>query len=254
MLPRFGSFALAILGVVACGAESIRRSGDDGDGSGGASGTSGSGGTAGAPIACRTYASRYVLSQPGSTMTVDCRFVRETLAMVCTDDGEDPSLALTTSEIWATLEDAVTENRPIGKFKAKTFSNALVDGPIACMFRFDMSFDSLGRITAMRATPELLEGPCDANSETYDTWDSEGRPTHGSARSAGLGECFGQELDLAYDDAARSVTLTLGEGSNCLVGTFASTFDENGILTRYTADDFVAAEYTTLETAELCVD
>ena len=34
----------------------------------------------------------------------------------------------------------------------------------------------------------------------------------------------------------------------------AGTFDENGIRQRYTANDTVVAEYTTLETREICLD
>jgi hypothetical protein len=247
---RHRSLALALLGLVACG-QSMRRTDDDG-GRGGA-GTSGTGGTP--PNDCRTYASRATITGLNGTIPFDCGFHPDTLSMGCSDsDDADGFLNLATGEVWATIEDAVSENRPVGKYKSSYYGTAMVDGPVACMFRFDMSFDSLGRMTSKRATPELLEGPCDANSETYDAWDSEGRPTHGSARSSGIGECFGQDLTIAYDDAAGTVSTTLSGGSNCLDDTSVWTYDARGILIRYAVGDTVVNDYAIHETQQICVD
>jgi hypothetical protein len=251
MDPRHGSLALVLVGVVACG-QSVRPSDEDGS-RGGAAGTGGTGGTL--PMECRKFASRATMSRLDGTINFECSFHRETLAITCQDSEADGGiLAMATAESWATIEDAVGENRPVGKYKSSFYSTAVVDGPVACMFRFDMSFDSLGRVTSRRATPELLEGPCDASSESYDTWDSEGRPTHGSARSAGLGECYGQDLVIAYDDAAGTVSMTLGEGSNCLHTTLVWTYDADGILIRYGFDETVVNDYTIHETQEICLE
>ena len=147
MLPRFCSFAIAALGVGGCGAESIRHSGDDGSrgGSAGASGngaTSGTSGTDGEPIPCRIYASRVTLTRPEGEFTYECTFYRDTLGMSCNRDFEN-GFAYATAEQWATIEDAVTDNRPLGKYKAVSYSTAYADGPAAAriwgrpMFQYD---------------------------------------------------------------------------------------------------------------------
>jgi YD repeat-containing protein len=147
----------------------------------------------------------------------------------------------------------VTDNRPVGNFKAVRFTTAVVNESVNCRFAFEVSFDSLGRVTSTVATPVILEGGCGSNSQFYDAWDSEGRPTHGTANGAG-DPCVGQDVSIDYDDESRVVAVTQTGGTDCFAVDYAYTYDANGNVARATSGGEVVYDNTTLETQEICVD
>src|SRR6185503_19025397 len=210
MVSKCQVVVLAAVCLLACGGESSRESRGDGDRGGSAgSGATGNGGSGGSATGCRVYASRFVQDRVGQSLNYECSFERAALTMRCTSDGD-----ITTTETWATIEDAVTESRPVGKFKSATYTTAVSNATLMCTFRFDQSFDSLGRLTSVVATAEMLDESCTSNSVYYDSWDGDGRPTHGTAEGVGNDPCFGQDLSVAYDDDHRIVTDTLTGGTD----------------------------------------
>jgi hypothetical protein len=68
--------------------------------------------------------------------------------------------------------------------------------------------------------------------------------------------CSGQNLAISYDDVARSVGFerTGGSGEGCLDVESTTIHDANGLPMLLTSNGAVVYEYTTLATAEICLD
>lgn len=254
--------AVSAMSVFGCGGESAVHGGEQaGGGQGGSAGAGASGGSSGASgessggssPECRVYATSYDQRSTGAQSRFECEFSRESLTLAC-NDGQ----GVVTNETWATIEDAVAENRPVGNYRAVVYEASFMSDTIACSFRFDTSFDARGRATSIQATPELLEGPCAGYDVSYDAWDTEGRPTHGSSDEVSALEfpCSGQDLAISYDDVTRSVGFerTGGSGEGCFEVESTTIHDANGLPTLLTSNGAVVYEYTTLATAEICLD
>jgi hypothetical protein len=256
------AFALAPLVLSACGSDRGHDPSEDGDDSGtsgsratgGASGTGGAtGGTAGggAPGACRLYASRYVRENAGTETSYTCAFDRPSLTLSCTD-GDDVYSTRDWSDTWARIEDAVQDNRPLGKHTLvrSTEWSLYADLGIVCDFTFDYAYDSLGRLTSIVSTP--VSESCITSDVYYDSWDDEGRPTRGIATAA-IGPCSEVDVTYEYDDANRTILSTsVGVGTECESRRSQSTWDENGLVLSVSDQSGNLYRYTTLETGEIC--
>jgi hypothetical protein len=253
------SIALSPLVLSACGSDRGHDPSEDGDdggtsgsrATGGASGTgSATGGTggSGAPSVCRVYASRYVRENEGTETFYTCAFDRQSLTLSCSEEGAERTF----SDTWATIEDAVQENRPLGKLRMVSGTEwARYTTPaIICAFTFDYTYDSLGRLTSIVSIP--ASETCIAWDYYFDSWDAEGRPTLGHAVQDAE-TCSEGEFAYEYDDVNRVITFTSsGVGAGCESGRDQSTWDENGLLQSVANDSGSVSRFTTLETGEIC--
>jgi hypothetical protein len=257
---RRATWAIAVSSLLfsACGSDPGHYPSEDGDdggtsgsrATGGASGTgSATGGTAGsdAPSACRLYASRYVREIAGAETLYTCAFDRPSLTLSC-NDGVSGNRSTT----WARIEDAVQENRPLGRLRMvrSTEYERFQTPAITCAFTFDYTYDSFGRLTSIVSTP--ASETCITSDFYYDSWDAEGRPMRGTVVAA-TGSCPEVDVTYEYDDANRVITVTAsGAGTECESGSGQSTWDENGLLQSTAYDSGNVIRYTTLETGEIC--
>ena len=223
--------------------------GGDLAGMAGESGAGMSGGNGGTSAAgCRRYATAYTVSSTGKFVTVSCAFERASLAMTCTTDAGD--VTVTT---WATIEDAVGEYRPIGLRRAAGTEETIAFTSGECRLSRDFHYDGAGRLTALTVTIDP-DAPCGTNEATYDTWDADGRPTHGLENGVGGETCVAGEVSFAYDDAARAITTTHSGGTDCVAFTTVLNHDADGLRTTAVngTSGAVTSTYQTLATGELC--
>jgi hypothetical protein len=223
----------------------------------------------GSTPSCRVYATEYAASGTQQSTTT-CAFDRGSLTLSCTtsdglDAGAPPSEH--SDMTWATIDDAVQEDRPIGKhlFVRELFAFSALPN---CSYTFTPSYDSSRRVVS-----EDLEsdGSCTTMNTVYSAWDSFGRPTLGTRSgmvftTQGLPAepCTGQQITEEFDDEHHMVTVVTSGGTdgangnppgNCLDSTSFETFDENGILIAYSVkepSDSRSTTYTILGTASIC--
>jgi hypothetical protein len=153
---------------------------------------------------------------------------------------------------WATIDDAVGENRPIGFFRGIRSSVWISIDTVNCGFEYELTRDEIGRLTGIIPT-RIGDTTCGVNGAVYDAWDEQGRPTHGTEYGVGIDPCQDQEVSIAYDDGNRIITRTRSGDSDCSADTDTSTYDQDGIQTSSNVgtDSYT---YVTLETAEICVN
>ena len=213
-------------------------------------------GSGGANGSCRLYATQ-ATTVTGSTRYVStCSFDRPTITMHCTSAPvSPPGTSSTNSTTWATIEDALASNHPIGKFTlAHTAYSA---GP--CSYTVDYLYDSSGRSTTLHVV--LLPGsPADCavpDEVTNTAWDALGRPTAGTF-SVTRFSCNGTRT-LSYDDVSRTVTLVKSACTGGSTGesalTSTSTYNADGLLLQGTTtiNGMTSAIVETIgATAQIC--
>jgi len=223
-------------------------SGTAGDASGtagenGSGNTGGGGGTPGEN--CRLYTAEFTVTASIETQTWTCEFDRPSLTLTCTSERGD-----VTSTIWASIDDAVDENRPLGTRRADRVEQYIAFPGAECRLTQDHQYDGAGRQTATAVTidPDM---PCGTNQIAYDEWASDGRPTHGIEEGVGGELCAGGDVTIAYDDDLRTITTTRSGGTDCLDSTSVVSYDENGFRTGSVVGSIITT-YVTLATGEIC--
>jgi hypothetical protein len=206
---------------------------------------------------CRKFAAWYTTEND----EVTCDFEREALSLRC----ESTEFGVTTTT-YATIDDAVGDNRPLGKI---TYSRRTLVVPEVIITE-TMGYDAAGRPTSSR--PTIEETPPVENAShgsygfEYTAWDAEKRPTQayvtivyeGPGRPPG--GCAGQDETREYDDANRRYVVTRPDGGGPLCQGFVTTwtFDADGILIEeaFEREGLAVARntQTTLETGEICRD
>lgn len=216
-----------------------------GAGEGGSEMTGGTGGGSGA--SCRTYATEFTVNGAGAFTTVTCAFERASLTQTCTTD-----IGGVTATIWATIEDAVGENSPLGTRRIDRTEDLVVftGGAPDCRLTRDYQYDSSMRLTAIVVTIDP-DAPCGTNEVTYDAWDPDGRPTHGIETGVGGELCAEGDMTLAYDDELRTITTTRSGGTDCPDAMNVLNHDEDGLRT-ISANGPNVITYETLATGEIC--
>ena len=218
----------------------VTRGGTGGDTSALAGGGGGAPGTN-----CRSYATEFTVTSSGSFQTVTCTFDRASLTQTCTTERGD-----ITSTIWATLADAVRENRPLGARRADRVEQ-LIAFPAECRLTQHFQYDSSGRLSATVVTIDP-EAPCGTNQAVYDAWDADGRPIHGIENGVGGELCAGGDLSFTYDDPLRTITTVHSGGSDCLAFKTIANHDADGLRTTAGNGTRISSTYQTLATGEIC--
>jgi hypothetical protein len=219
--------------------------------------------TSGEPIVderepqCRKYAAWYTTDID----EVTCDFDRDTLSLRC--DSVQFGISTTT---WATIEDALAENHPIGKIAYSYRSFMMPD----VTFTDTISYDDAGRPTSSHPTivvaPSVENQGFGSDSFEYTAWDAEKRPTRATVTLVVEGPalpptgCGGQEETYEYDDANRKyvVARTVGGGPLCRGIVRTWIFDADGIVIeearQFVEPGVIIVPYTTLEIGEICRD
>jgi hypothetical protein len=212
-------------------------------GDGGSALTDGSGGAPGEN--CRRYATEFSVTSSMDVQTSTCAFDRPALTQTCTTERGD-----VTTTIWATIDDAVRENDPLGIRRADRVEQYIAFPGAACRLTQDLQYDGAGRQTATVVTidPDM---PCGTNELAYDEWAPDGRPTHGIENGVGGELCAGGDVTIAYDDDLRTLTTTRSGGTDCLDSTSVASYDEDGFRTGSVTGSIVIT-YQTLATGEIC--
>jgi hypothetical protein len=127
---------------------------------------------------------------------------------------------------------------PLSRFRQVVASGAVG-------FTLTNSFDANGRLTGSTHVR-----PSGRTLTRYTAWDGSGRPTAGTVESA----TQSSQVTIAYDDAARTSTITTNTGSLLITGT--QTYDVNGNPRLYTQRsnlDTAVSTTTTTPTASASV-
>ena len=177
--------------------------------------------------ACRTYSAEEVrtLSGAGSgTINQTCRFDAATLERACTIRSKTNagSFTLNLADKYASVADFVDEIRvipPIARIQRQT--RRFASGPAAdadVSYEYDAERRQTRISTSMKGNLMVM---------TYNAWDAIGRPTAGA--TSGRGSSV--SLKYAYDDAARTMTIT---GP---VGVEIDTYNADGNMIREVSTD-----------------
>jgi hypothetical protein len=242
----------SLLLSVACGGRSVDAS---------RTGNRSDAGAGGAPTeSCRLFAARFQRSD--QTEVSDCSFERASLTLSCVLPDRVVSTA------WDTIDDAIADNRPVGRI---TLSTRSFDSTEA-RFTESVGYDDSGQPLFMNATAESKDPNSTASygheSATYFGWDGAGRPIEAvlalvwSAPIRQGFHCDGQRQTYEYDDANHRVVTTRsgGEGLNCRAYTTTTTYDDAGLLVSETYEfedprpPVQVVEYATFEAREICRD
>jgi hypothetical protein len=209
---------------------------------------------------CRLFAARFQRSDQAE-MSV-CAFERASLTLSCILPDRIVSTA------WDTIDDAVADNRPVGRI---TLSTRSFDSAEA-RFTESVGYDDSGQPRFMNATAESKDPNSTASygheSATYLGWDGARRPTQAvlalvwSAPIRQGFHCDGQLQTYEYDDANHRVITARsgGEGLNCRAYTTMTTYDDAGLLVSETYEfedprpPEPVVEYATFEAREICRD
>jgi hypothetical protein len=219
------------------GGDTSATAGDGGSGNAGGSGAPGEN--------CRRYTAQFTVTSSSETQTSTCAFDRPSLALTCTTERGD-----VTTTIWATIDDAVRENQPLGTRRADRVEQYIAFPGAECRLTQDLQYDGTGRQTASLVTIDP-EAPCSTNQIAYDAWAPDGRPTHGIEDGVGGEACAGGDVTVAYDDTLRTITTTRSGGTDCLDSTSVVSYDEDGFRTGSVVGSIVTT-YQTLATGEIC--
>jgi len=176
---------------------------------------------------CRTYSAEEVrtLSGAGSgTITQTCRFEASTFERTCTMQSKTNagSFTLKLTDKYASVVDFVDEIRaipPISRIQRQT--RHFVSGPAPdadVTYEYDGERRQTRISTSMRGNVIVM---------TYSGWDAAGRPTGGV--TSGRGPAV--TLKYAYDDAARTMTITGPAGVE------VDTYDADGNMIHETSTD-----------------
>jgi hypothetical protein len=157
--------------------------------------TEGGGGDTGTPTeasgpSCRTYGTEGTLTAGGNTFTITASFDPATLEI--SSEIKNATMTQNNVDTYASLEDFVDEVSAVGKQLL-----------IKRVEKGDFS-DSTATYT-YDASKRLIKREQTAATFTYSAWDSEGRPTAGTAEFTQRG-CGGVELTIVYDDQALTKT------------------------------------------------
>jgi hypothetical protein len=208
---------------------------------------------------CRKFAARYATDGREST----CSFDRGTLSLHCS-----PTRYGVVTTTWDTIDDAVDDNRPVGRITASGRSFVSTD----VTFTDAIAYDDAGRPLFSEAgvieTPPVENEGYGRESFEYAAWDPEKRPT--SARvtlvfeGPGVppGGCGSLDETYEYDDANQRFFTTRAPGGSPLCHALVTTriFDADGLLLEETWESqpydgsLTRRTYTTLETGEICRD
>jgi len=212
----------------------------------GESGAGNTGGSGGAPgESCRLYTAAFTVTTTSGVQASSCAFDRPTLTLTCTTERGD-----VTTTIWATIDDAVRENRPLGTRRADRVEQYIAFPGAECRLTQDHQYDGAGRQTATVVTidPDM---PCGTNEIAYDEWAPDGRPTHGIENGVGGELCAGGDVTFTYDDVQLTITTTRSGGTDCAESTSVVSYDESGFRTGSVVGSIVTT-YETLATGEIC--
>jgi hypothetical protein len=212
-------------------------------GEGGLGNTDGSGGAPGEN--CRWYTAQFTVTSAIDVQTSICAFDRQSLTLTCSTERGD-----VTATIWATIDDAVRENQPLGMRRADRVEQYIAFPGAECRLTQDLQYDGAGRQTASLVTIDP-EAPCGTNQIAYHEWTSDGRPTHGIENGVGGETCAGGDVTIAYDDALRTITTTRSGGTDCPDSTSVVSYDEHGFRTGSVVGSLITT-YQTLATGEIC--
>ncbi len=207
------------------------------------------------PNACRIYLTNFSRTTTttdlpqGPVMTTNswnCTFDRSTITTTCTTTAGPASTSTTT---WASIDDAVASEHPIGKFTHRT-SRTTSD---ACVITNTLSYDLSGRATSSLATASATT--CKGTSLVYGPWDPLGRPILATVFGVGAETCMGGNMTLSYDDALRTVTTTHSGGVGCVSWTTTARYNADGIVIASTLSQgsiSATSDLSIVSTAQIC--
>jgi hypothetical protein len=177
--------------------------------------------------ACRTYSAEEVRTLSGAghgTINQTCRFDTGSVQRICiiqskTNGG---SFTLELTDKYASVADFVDEIQvvpPIARIQRQTRRFTSGRAPDADVtYEYDAERRQTRISTAMKNMTVVM---------TYDGWDQKGRPTGGTTKSPGAPVT----LKYAYDDAARTMTITGPAGVE------VDTYDADGNMIHETSTD-----------------
>jgi hypothetical protein len=177
--------------------------------------------------ACRTYSAEEVRTLSGAghgTINQTCRFDAGTFERVCTirSQATGGSFTLELTDKYASVADFVDEIRvvpPVARIQHQTRRFTSGPAPNAeVAYEYDAARRQTRISTNMKGNLLVM---------TYDGWDDKGRPTSGvtSSRASTI------PLKYAYDDAARTMTITGPAGVE------VDTYDADGNMIHETSTD-----------------
>jgi hypothetical protein len=245
----FGRGILGLIGALvlaACGGKSEKTTGDED--------------TADTrePL-CRKFAARYTADGGETT----CTFDRDTLSLRCS-----PTRYGVVTTTWDTLDDAVDDNRPVGRITASGRSYVSTEVTFTDAIAYDTAGRPLFSEAGVIETPPVENTGYGHEGLEYGAWDAGKRPTRARVSlvfegpGVPLGGCGGRDEIYEYDDANQRFVTTRAPGNSPLCRELVTTrtFDADGILLEEAWEsqpnngDQTLNKYTTLETGEICRD
>lgn len=180
---------------------------------------------------CRTYPTDFSTiydEDDADASQTTCAFDGETLLFSCTLSGEFV-FDSTVEREYERVDDFVAEVDVLGGMRWTSSVDAKPSGEIN--YVEVATYDPQGRLLVLATTRGGEEAPY--WTETYSTWDSQGRPLEGSMTFEGrFGDCRDWQVSWAYHDDERQVVriFSEGEGDGCYDETRTQTFDGDGNL------------------------
>lgn len=199
------------------------------------------------------------------TVPTNCSFDRGQVAYRCSPQVVAPDNTGTTSEnvsvttiTWHSLQDFLSAGLPVGLFKQSTSTRtehiAGLDTP--CVLTSTYVYNDQGRPSAVTGSgsAECTASSTEqirAGSETFDTWDTFGRPTHGRS---GIGTA-GCQFSRTIDDATNTIVTTFPAGPGCVEANKTAHYDFDGIVVDSSETFGIQTStmtYTNQVTTEIC--
>jgi len=206
---------------------------------------------------CRTYATDFSTiydEDDADASTTTCAFDVETRLFSCTLNGEYVFNS-TVEKQYERVDDFVAEVDVLGRMGWTSSVDSKPSGEVNHVEA--ATYDGQGRLVVLATTrggEEIAYW-----TETYSTWDTQGRPLDGVMTFEGrFGDCRDWWVSWTYRDDERQVVRTFseGEGDGCFDETRTQTFDEDdNVIYSETLD---ISGWTTLEevritsSAEVC--
>ena len=206
---------------------------------------------------CRNYATNYTGDDGTKQSTNLCTFDEALLTLTC-DFSDTLGNIWTTVSTYSSVQAFVDEAaRPynFSLFDTATMTGTAGDGTTTNTFSGSNLVGSVSNTLIGADTMDI--------TDTFYSWDGNGRPTYGLHDSVyvltGVGtfDCIGKQVSLAYDDVALTLTYdTLGNGigSSCFTTptTTIKTFDADMNLVSIDHSVAGVTNYTTNATAQVC--